>query len=60
MKASIAITTQNPDEVDIEHAVIVIPYTYRIDSLLKDKITSNLIVLLANKQEHLDDIAFPH
>jgi hypothetical protein len=44
----IAITTHNPDEGDIEHDMVAIPNTYRIDSQLKDKIASNLIVLLAD------------
>jgi hypothetical protein len=32
MKALIAMTTQNPDEGDIEQAMVAIPKTYRIDS----------------------------
>jgi hypothetical protein len=59
MKALSAITTQNPDEGDIEHAMVAIPNTYRIDSQLKDKIASNLTVLLADIRDHLDDIALP-
>jgi hypothetical protein len=58
-KALIAITTQNPDEGDIEHAMVAIPNAFRIDSELKDKIASNLTVLLADIQEHPDDIALP-
>jgi hypothetical protein len=58
-KALIARTTQNPDEGDIEHAMVAIPNAYRIDSELKDKIASNLTVLLADIQEHPDDIALP-
>jgi hypothetical protein len=59
MKALIAMTTQNPDEGDIEHAMVAILNTYRIDSQLKDKIASNLTVLLADIREHPDDIALP-
>jgi hypothetical protein len=59
MKALIAMATQNPDEGDIEHAMAAIPNTYRIDSDLKDKITSNLTVLVADIREHPDDIALP-
>jgi hypothetical protein len=59
MKALMAITTQNPDEGDIEHAMVAIPNTYRIDSQLNDKIASNLTVLLADIREHPDDIALP-
>jgi hypothetical protein len=59
MTALIAITTQNLDKGDIEHAMVAIPHTYRIDSLLKDKIPSNLTVLLAHIREHPDDIALP-
>jgi hypothetical protein len=32
MQALIAMTTQNPDKGDIEHAIVAIPNTYRIDS----------------------------
>jgi hypothetical protein len=39
--------------------MVAIPNTYRIDSQLKDKIASNLIVLLADIREHPDDIALP-
>jgi hypothetical protein len=59
MKALIAITTHNPDEGDIEHAMVAIPNTYRIDSQLKDKIAPNLIVLLADIRELPVDIALP-
>jgi hypothetical protein len=59
MKALIAITTQNPDEGDFEQAMVAIPNTYTIDSQLKDKIGSNLTVLLADIREHPDDIALP-
>jgi hypothetical protein len=55
MKVLIAMTTQNPDEGDIEHAMVAIPNTYWIDSQLKDKIASNLTVLLADIREHPDD-----
>jgi hypothetical protein len=48
MKALIAMTIQNPDERDIEDAMVAIPNMYQIDSLLKDKIASNLIILLAD------------
>jgi hypothetical protein len=48
MKALIAMTRQNPDEGDIEHAMVAIPNMYRIHSQLKDKIASNLTVLLAD------------
>jgi hypothetical protein len=59
MKALIAMTTQNPDEGDIEHTMVAIPNTYRIDSQLKDKIASNLTVLLADIRESPDDITLP-
>jgi hypothetical protein len=48
MKALIAMTTQNPDKGDFEHAMVAIPNTYWIDLQLKDKIASNLTVLLAD------------
>jgi hypothetical protein len=59
MVALIAIATQSPDEGDIEHVMVAIPNTYQIDSDLKDKIASNLTVLLADIREHPDDIALP-
>jgi hypothetical protein len=59
MKALIVMTTQNPDEGDIEYAMVVIPNTYWINSQLKDKIASNLTVLLADIREHPDEIALP-
>jgi hypothetical protein len=58
LKALIAITIQNLNEEDIEHTIVVIPNTYRIDSYLKDKITSNLTVLQVDIQKHLHNIAF--
>jgi hypothetical protein len=48
IKVLIAMTTQNPDEGDIEHVMVTILNMYRIDSQLKDKIASNLTVLLVD------------
>jgi hypothetical protein len=59
IKALIAMTTQNSDEGDIQHTIVAIPNTDWIDSQLKNMITSNLTVLLADIREHLDDIALP-
>jgi hypothetical protein len=60
MKALIAIiATQNQDDGDIEHAMVGIANTYRIDLPLKDKIASNLRVILGHLSEHPDDISFP-
>jgi hypothetical protein len=37
MKSLIAMTRQNPDEGDLESAMVAIPNMYWIDSQLKDK-----------------------
>jgi hypothetical protein len=47
MKALIANTTHNPEEGDIAHSMVTILNMYCTDLQLKDKIASNLPVLLA-------------
>jgi hypothetical protein len=52
MKVLIAMIIQPPDEEDIVHVMVAISNTYRLDSQIKDKIASNLTLLLADIREH--------
>jgi hypothetical protein len=48
--------TQHLDKGNIEHTIVAIPNRYLIDSQLKDTIASKVTVILADIQEHPDDI----